>query len=234
MKVLDKGFIEVIDTLGNDLTVVNSARVSFGNRKEKWDVSDEKLVRYLAKNKHFSPFRHLQVQFHIKAPEVVLRQLFKHLVGIESTSHYATKDKPFNEISGRYTKVTEFYIPEVWRAQSDDNKQASDGELDDLQQKRMNQIYREFLSNVERTYDSMLDTGMAREQARIIMPLSQYTEVYWTMSFQSIANFIELRDHDHAQWEIREYAKVMKEMMMDIYPETMKIWSEVYWDDNRG
>ena len=98
-QVLDKGFIEVVDSLGNDLTVVNSARVSFGKRKTKFDKSDERLVRYLAKYKHYSPFRHLQVQFHIKAPEFVMRQWYKHVVGIETTSNASTKDHAWNEIS---------------------------------------------------------------------------------------------------------------------------------------
>ena len=102
--VLDKGFIEVVDSLGSDLTVVNSARVSFGKRKEKFDKSDERLVRYLAKHKHYSPFRHLQVQFHIKAPEFVMRQWYKHVVGIETTSNSSTKDHAWNEISGRYVE----------------------------------------------------------------------------------------------------------------------------------
>ena len=98
-EVLDKGFVEVIDALGIDLTVANSARVSFGKRKNKYDKSDERLVRYLAKHKHFSPFRHLVVQFHIKAPEFVTRQLYKHVVGIETTSSSITKDHAWNEIS---------------------------------------------------------------------------------------------------------------------------------------
>ena len=114
-KVLDKGFIEVIDSLGNDLTVVNSARVSFGKRKETFDKSDERLVRYLAKYKHYSPFRHLQVQFHIKAPEFVMRQWYKHVVGIETTSNSATKDHAWNEISGRYVPVEDYYEPSVWK-----------------------------------------------------------------------------------------------------------------------
>ena len=126
-QVLDKGFIEVVDSLGNDLTVVNSARVSFGKRKEKWDKSDERLVRYLAKYKHYSPFRHLQVQFHVKAPEFVMRQWYKHVVGIETTSSHVTKDHAWNEISGRYVPYDEFYMPTEFRKQSDDNKQASDG-----------------------------------------------------------------------------------------------------------
>ena len=228
-EVLDKGFIEVVDSLGNDLTVVNSARVSFGKRKEKFDKSDEKLVRYLAKHKHFSPFRHLQVQFHIKAPEFVMRQWYKHVVGIETTSNSSTKDHAWNEISGRYVPVEEFYVPEVWRKQSEDNKQASDGVLDDLQQKRMSMNYRVFMNQVEMAYETMINTGVAKEQARILLPLSQYTEVYWTASFQAIMNFIELRDEKTSQIEIQEYAKVMKELMFDVYPKTTEIWSKLYW-----
>ena len=160
-KVLDKGFIEVVDSLGDDLTVVNSARVSFGKRKKYWDKSDERLVRYLAKHKHYSPFRHLQVQFHIKAPEFVMRQWYKHVVGIETTSNSSAKDHAWNEISGRYVEVEDFYYPSVWRKQSDDNKQASEGVLDDLQQKRMNDTYNELMRQVEMAYDRMIDVGVA-------------------------------------------------------------------------
>ena len=229
-QVLDKGFIEVVDSLGNDLTVVNSARVSFGKRKEKFDKSDERLVRYLAKYKHYSPFRHLQVQFHIKAPEFVMRQWYKHVVGIETTSNSSTKDHAWNEISGRYVPVEEFYVPEVWRKQSEDNKQASDGVLDDLQQKRMSMTYQVFMNNVEMAYETMINTGVAKEQARILLPLSQYTEVYWTASFQAIMNFIELRDEKTSQIEIQLYAKAMKELMFKVYPKTTEIWSKLYWE----
>ena len=228
-QVLNKGFVEVIDSLGTDLTVVNSARVSFGKRKEVYDKSDRALVKFLAKHKHFSPFRHMMVQFHLKAPEFVMRQWYKHVVGAETTSSYPTKDHAWNEISGRYTPVSDYYIPEIWRKQSQDNKQASEGELDKLQQKRMSHLYERYLFEVERVYETMVDAGMAKEQARVVLPLSQYTEVYWTASFQAIMNFIELRDETTAQWEIQEYAKCLKEMMYDIYPETIKIWSEVYW-----
>ena len=228
-QVLNKGFVEVIDSLGTDLTVVNSARVSFGKRKETYDKSDRALVRYLAKHKHFSPFRHMVVQFHLKAPEFVMRQWYKHVVGIETTSSYPTKDHAWNEISGRYTPVSDYYIPEIWRKQSQDNKQASEGELDKLQQKRMSHLYERYLFEVERVYDTMVDAGMAKEQARVVLPLSQYTEVYWTASFQAIMNFIDLRDEKTAQWEIQQYAKCLKEIMYEIYPETVKIWSDVYW-----
>ena len=227
-EVLDKGFIEVVDSLGSDLTVVNSARVSFGKRKEKFDKSDERLVRYLAKYKHYSPFRHLQVQFHIKAPEFVMRQWYKHVVGIETTSNSSAKDHAWNEISGRYVPVEDFYHPSIWRKQSDDNKQASEGVLDDLQQKRMTATYNEFMRQVEMAYDRMISAGMAKEQARIILPLSQYTEVYWTASFQAIMNFIELRNEKTSQIEIQEYAKVLLDLMFEVYPMTTKLWAEAH------
>jgi thymidylate synthase (FAD) len=227
-EVLDKGFVEVIDSLGNDLTVVNSARVSFGKRKEKFDDGDRRLVRYLAKHKHFSPFRHLQVQFHIKAPEFVMRQWYKHVVGIETTSNSSTKDHAWNEISGRYVEVEDYYIPTVFRAQSDDNKQASEGEVE-LQEECL-QTWEDSITHAKIFYDGLLRRGVAKEQARCILPLSQYTEVYWTASFQAIVNFIELRDETTSQWEIQQYAKAMKKLMVDIYPETTKIWSKLHWE----
>lgn len=222
--VLDKGFINVIDKLGCDLTVVNSARVSFGKRKEVFDDKDRKLVDYLAKHKHWSPFRHLMVQFHVKAPEFVMRQWYKHVVGIETTSSSATKDHAWNEISGRYVPVTDFYEPGAWRKQSENNKQASEGLIDE--QRSAVTIFEIAMKQVIESYEKLLELGVAKEQARMILPLNQYTEVYWTASFQAIMNFIELRDEDTAQWEIREYAKAMKELMLEIYPETTSVWFE--------
>ena len=223
-QVLDKGFVEVVDSLGNDLTVVNSARVSFGKRKKYWDKSDEHLVRYLVKHKHFSPFRHLQVQFHIKAPEFVMRQWYKHVVGIETTSNSSTKDHAWNEISGRYVPVDDYYYPSYFRKQSEDNKQASEGEIEN--QKQGYFLWEKGLYQVQEIYKELLELGVAKEQARTILPLSQYTEVYWTSSFQAIMNFIELRDETTAQWEIQKYAQVVKELIFDIYPKITKIWND--------
>ena len=226
--VLDKGFIEVLDHIGDDLTVANSARVSFGKRKNKYDKSDERLVTYLAKHKHFSPFRHLVVQFHIKAPEFVMRQWYKHVVGIETTSSYPTKDHAWNEISGRYVPVEEYYVPSIWRQQSEDNKQASAGEID--AQEKASEKYHSALQIINHYYNSLLNLGVAKEQARVLLPLAAYTEVYWTASFQAIMNFIELRDEPTAQWEIRQYAQTLKRIMFDIYPRTVNIWSKTYWE----
>lgn len=225
-QILDKGFIEVIDHLGTDLTVVNSARVSFGKKKEILDDSDVKLMKYLKDNKHYSPFRHVMVQFHIKAPEFVMRQWYKHVVGIETTSSYPTKDHAWNEISGRYTKMseTDYYTPQEWRTQSENNKQASDGLVSLHNQQRASDWFKAAMDHTYHYYNALLAIGVAKEQARIILPLNIYTEVYWTASFQAIANFIELRDDPHAQLEIREYAIAMKELMSEIYPITTKVW----------
>jgi thymidylate synthase (FAD) len=227
--VLDKGFIEVVDSLGNDLTVVNSARVSFGKRKTVWSASDRRLCKYLAKHKHYSPFRHLQVQFHIKAPEFVMRQWYKHVVGIETTSNSSTKDHAWNEISGRYVEVEDYYIPNVWRKQSEDNKQASEGTLTEVQNSRAIHSYNTALTTTMNMYERLVrDYGVAKEQARVILPLSQYTEVYWTASFQAIMNFIELRNEKTSQWEIQQYAKVMLELMKETFPKITEIWSEAH------
>lgn len=226
--VLDKGFIEVVDSLGNDLTVVNSARVSFGKRKTKFDKSDERLVRYLAKHKHYSPFRHLQVQFHLKAPEFVMRQWYKHVVGIETTSNSSTKDHAWNEISGRYVEYDEFYEPTIYRKQSDDNKQASEGEFkgDDIKDVESN--WKQAHSMSLTAYKNLIDSGMAKEQARCILPLTLYTEVYWTGSFQAVMNFIELRNEKTAQIEIQEYARVLLNQMKEVFPKTTELWSEAH------
>ena len=230
--VLDKGHIELVDTLGDDLTPVNAARVSFGGRSDEFTNKDKRLSKFLIKHKHFSPFRHQHIMVIVKAPEFVLRQWYKHVVGIETTSSSVTKDHAWNEISGRYIPVQEYYHPSVWRKQSEDNKQASEGVLDDLQQKRMTQFYNDYMNQVEMTYYIMIEAGMAKEQARIVLPLSQYTLVWWTASFQSVMNFIELRDEPTAQWEIQEYAKAMKKIMFETFPETTKLWSEIYLNED--
>ena len=227
-KVLDKGFVEVVDSLGNDLTVVNSARVSFGKRKSVWSASDRRLVKYLAKYKHYSPFRHLQVQFHIKAPEFVMRQWYKHVVCIETTSNSSTKDHAWNEISGRYVEYDEFYEPTIYRKQSEDNKQASEGQFEGDDIKDVEGHWTRAHNMSLTAYENLIDAGMAKEQARCILPLTLYTEVYWTASFQAIMNFIELRNEKTAQIEIQEYAKVLLELMEETFPRITKIWSEAH------
>ena len=216
LQVLDKGYIELVDTLGDDLTPVNAARVSFDGFSETFSDKDRKLSKFLIKHKHHSPFRHQHCMFILKAPEFVMRQWYKHVVGIETTSSHVTKDHAWNEISGRYVPYDEFYEPTEFRKQSEDNKQASDGLIKDQISATIK--WRETQMKTIETYNQLLDMGVAREQARSILPLTVYTKVWWTASFQSIMNFIELRDESTSQVEIQLYAKALKEIMLQTFP----------------
>jgi thymidylate synthase (FAD) len=216
--VLDHGFVELIDALGNDLTVVNSARVSFGKRKTELDAGDEKLIKYLAQHKHWSPFRHVQLQFHCKVPEFVARQWYKHVVGI-AYSEGATNDHAWNEISLRYVDAGDFdfYTPlEGFRKQSASNKQASTDEL--IVDATLHQAYIAQSQQSFTLYNQLVEAGVAKEQARGLLPLNLYTEFYWTVSLQALVNFIHLRQHEGAQYEIRCYADALEQLTQLVVP----------------
>ena len=229
--VLDKGYIELVDKLGDDLTPVNAARVSFDGHSDEWSNGDYRLTKYLIKHKHFSPFRHQHCMFIIKAPEFVMRQAYKHVVGAETTSTHSTKDHAWNEISGRYVPYDEFYNPQFFRKQSEDNKQASDGLVSDQIMART--LWCEAQEQAIISYKKMMEMGVAREQARSILPLTLYTKVYWTASFQAIMNFIELRDEKTSQFEIQEYAKAMKNIMRQVFPKTTDVWESIAADNKK-
>ena len=224
--VLDKGYVELVEIFGNELTIVNAARVSFDKSKTELDEADIKLLRYLKKHKHFSPFRHLMFRFKIKAPEFVMRQLYKHVVGIEATAENAFKDTAWNEVSMRYKSLTDFYVPEVWRKQSKLNKQGSDGELSPDQQRVSSDLYNKTLTDMITCYNELLSNDVAREQARVLLPLSIYTSVSWCCSFQALANFIELRRESDSQYEIRKYADAMVEILKEKLPVLYDVWFE--------
>ena len=209
------GFIELIDSMGGDLAVVNDARVSFAAESEAFSDSDAKLLRYLAKHKHMSPFRHTQLKFRVKAPEFVARQFYKHLTGCQ----YAYKDLPWNEVSQRYVEVPDEYIVfPNWRSQHATSKQCSGGLLDETTQRCAHWAYDATMRQIYETYNYLLRIGVAREQARAVLPLACYTEWVWTASLEAVSNFIRLRDHDHAQPEIREYAVAMTELARLVAP----------------
>lgn len=209
------GEIELIGSLGSDLTVCNSARVSYGKRIDTLGLDDERLIRYLATHNHTSPFRHVQLQFRVKAPEFVARQWLKHMVGCGFT------DTPWNEISQRYVEVPlEFYTPKTWRRQK--GKQTSGAPLDVNQAASINAWQRVVLREASDAYECMLSKGVAREQARMVLPLSIYTEWYWTASLQAACHFVALRDESHAQEEIRPYAKTVQLLAETVAPVSVK------------
>jgi thymidylate synthase (FAD) len=203
--------------MGSDLTVVNSARVSFGKRKTKLGNDDIKLIKYLAKNRHDSPFRHVYFQFHIKMPEFLARQMYKHIVGI-NYSEMHTNDHAWNEISGRYVDLgdVDMFTPTVFRKQSKDNKQASEGvsRCQLISKSVFNLTH--LLSRL--AYKFLIGLGVSREQARAILPLSFYTEFYWTASLQAACHFISLRNKAGAQGEIVEFANAIESLIRPIVP----------------
>lgn len=218
VKCLDNGFVVLKDKLGDDLTVVNSARVSFNKQKELVDESDEKLIHYLAKHKHYSPFRHVQLQFHCKVPEFVARQWYKHVVGA-TFSDSATVDHAWNEISMRYVDLSkaDFHLPEEFRKQADDKKQGSSSESVNENQMCIGMVEDHNYTCLE-LYERLIKEGVCREQARMVLPLNIYTEFYWTASLQAVANFIKLRQHEGAQYEIREYASALEQLCRSVVP----------------
>ena len=198
--------VEYIDHMGDDLSVVNAARVSFGKYKDLFDSSDAKLIFYLAKHNHKSPFNHAFATFHVKAPIFVARQLQKH------------EYMPWNEISRRYVdSEPEFYEPDVWRGRSADKKQGSEGVVD-LKTKPTNQYSLE-------TYHNLLADGVAPEQARMILPQSMYTEWYWSGSLYAFAKMCNLRLSADTQKETREVAQQISTEMNRLFPIS---WEALY------
>lgn len=220
-KVLDdKGFIRYLERFGDELTIVNAARVSFGCQKQELEEADHKLIQYLWRHEHTSPFRHVFFRFHIRAPEFVMRQWYKHVVGSEWGPGHQLHG--WNEISGRYVKLHDLYEPPLWRRQSEDRKQGSDGVLPDAEQARLHKQYRDAVAHCLDAYHNMIITGVAREQARMILPLSMYTECIWTVSLQALLHFVRLRDESHAQEEIQVYARVLRSILEEEFPATMQ------------
>ncbi len=226
IEVLNKGFVSLINAPENaDLISVNAARVSFGRESKEMAVADERLIDYLVKHKHDSPFRHSHFTFRIKAPEFVMRQWYKHVVGIAYTPE-REPDHAWNEISGRYVEYEpDFYFPDIYRKQSSDNKQATiDEEID--KPEFAEAIYRQTVMQSYDAYKGLIELGVGREIARTILPLNFYTEVVWTVSLQAVLNFVTLRDHDGSQHEIRLYAQALTHILEKIAPVTMKCWNK--------
>lgn len=214
-----------LEIFGDELTIVNCARVSFGIEKTEMDDRDEKLIGYLVRNKHYSPFRHVFFRFKIRAPEFVMRQWYKHVVGAEWTSAHPCQLHGWNEVSGRYVVQDEIHHPEIWRKQSIDNKQGSDGALDQVYQPLCDSIYKEACDAAQTAYRNLVSLGVAKEQARMLLPLSTMTDVIWTCSLQAAIHFVQLRTDPHAQEEIREFADQIEKILREKFPVTWRAFS---------
>lgn len=214
---------ELVDCMGTDLTVVNAARVSFNKEShfkytemgEHLEDRDVKLIKYLADNKHFTPFTHCTITMREKVPIFVARQRFKHQIGFS-----------YNEVSRRYVDDDpEFYFPETWRARALDKKQGSSDETVDINPPTQNgrAIIDDYEIAVRKclwTYQQLLRKGVCPEQARMVLPQSVYTEYYVTGSLYAWARAYNLRSDDHAQKEIRDLASEWDNIMIMLFPES--------------
>ena len=198
--------VSLVDKMGTDLTVVNSARVSYAKTKTTFDAKDEKLIKYLAEHEHWSPFAHASMQFRIKAPVFVARQLVKHQVGLV-----------WNEVSRRYVDdKPELFHPESWRGRPKNSKQGSSGELElDTITKHRYEIAMLECINV---YNSLLQKNVAPEQARMVLPQSMMTEWYWSGTVYAFARVCNLRCKPDTQKETQDVANVIDKLADEAFP----------------
>jgi len=204
--------VNLIDHMGSDLTVVNAARVSFDKTSKELSHADIKLIYFLAKHQHWSPFSHAFLQFRIKAPIFVARQLGKHQVGLS-----------WNEISRRYVDYEpEFYVPSKWRLRADNIKQGSSSE-------EIEYNVTSSMQYVQQTYDNLLREGVAPEMARMVLPQNMMTEWYWSGSLYAFARVCQLRLDSTAQVEVQEVARQLSAHCLTLFRHS---WSALMKGDN--
>ena len=217
IKVLDKGFVRLVDYMGGDQRIVQAARVSYGSGTKSYR-QDRGLIHYLIKNWHTSPFEQVQLTFHTKMPIFVARQWVRH------------RTARLNEISGRYSVMKdEFYVPnpENIRPQSEDNKQGrSEERFTSDQEQEIIRLFADEQKSIYANYENLLALNVARELARNNLPLSLYTEWYWQIDLHNLFHFLRLRMDPHAQYEIRVYAEAMAQCAKAVAPLAYEAFEE--------
>jgi thymidylate synthase (FAD) len=218
------GKVEYVQHMGSDLTVVNAARVSFGKHKETLDAKDKKLIKYLIKHKHTSTMEHNTVTFRIKVPLYIAQQHMRH------------RTWSYNAISRRYTAENlEFYEPKTFRTQSKSNRQASNhdeldpimGYFEDGGPNHATSVVKNHHYQSVVLYNSLMEKGVCREQARGVLPQNLYTEYVASVNASNLLKFIELRTHDGAQWEIQQVAKAFGQIALQLWPVMMEAYQDV-------
>ena len=225
------GKVELVEAMGSDLAVVNSARVSFGKHKEELDDKDEKLIDYLIRHKHTSVLEHCVVTFRFKVPLFIRSQ------------HHRHRTWSYNEISRRYTEENlQFYEPKEFRTQHKSNRQASNTELINpwveepdqwIQGRRVDDLVKDHHEDCVNVYNKMMELGVCREQARGVLPQNLYTEYYGTVNLGNLLKFIDLRTHEGAQWEIQVVAQACLDIASELYPKTVAAYRRVL-DEKRN
>ena len=212
------GSVECLSRYGGAVDVVNSARVSLGKQVETINIEDIRLLRYLVKNEHTSPFRHVFFTFRLRLPLFVLRQWNKHQVGCA-----------WNEQSGRYVEFSPKFGTLEWRTQSDSIKQGSDGPVDPEVGRQADALYKKVIEFAHDSYKELLDMGVCKEQARAILPQSIMTECWWSCSLHALLHFLDLRLDEHAQKEIQLFAQAVRQeaMQTDELKWIANLWLEI-------
>ena len=224
-KVLDKGYVRLVDMMGSDLSVANAARASFAKESTELSAADARLIDYLARENHMSPFRHAFMTFEFKAPLMVARQHWKYVIGSDHTMD------SWNESSRRYvTSEPEFYIPlkEEWRLAPDNKKQGSGGPLDPWTGTLLSQQLEDYIQQGEALYSMAMQNGVAAEQARLFLPAYGMYVIYrWSCSLQSVALFLNQRLEEDSQKEIQDYARAVKDLIIDKFPVSIPLLTGV-------
>jgi thymidylate synthase (FAD) len=226
IKVLDHGYVRLINNMGSDLDVVNAARVSFNKEVSSLDIKDVNLINFLVKEKHDSVLRHCILSFEIYAPLMVARQWWKHHIGASSLDG----QDGWNESSRRYiTEEEEFYIPspKQWRSAPENLKQGSGGSVGEYHGAKYTKRLEKLSNEGYEAYKEALADGVAPEQARLLLPAyAMYVRWRWTASLNAVLHFLSLRNKDDAQYEIAEYAGAIDKLIHQYYPNTTKAWNE--------
>jgi len=214
--VLNNGYVRLVDHMGSDLSVVNAARASFAKESHEMSVSDARLLNFLVRENHMSPFRHAFMTFEFKAPLMVARQHWKYVVGSDHTMD------SWNESSRRYiTMEPEFYVPnkDEWRTAADDKKQGSGGPVDPFTGAVLTTELLSYIEKGEHLYEMAMESGVAPEQARLFLPAYAMHVVYrWSCSLQSVALFLNQRLEEDAQVEIQAYAEAVYSLSEKLFP----------------
>ena len=225
--VLDKGYVRLVDQLGNDLSVVNAARVSYDKESVEFETRDDKLIKFLIREGHTSPFRHAALTFEVYAPLFVARQWWKHAVA----STHVDDQNGWNESSRRYiTEDEEFYIPSAssWRSKPENSKQGSGEPIHFSLGYHYTNKLGELIDQGTTLYQEAMKDGIAPELARMFLPAySMYVRWRWTTSLQGVMTFLEQRLEHDAQLEIQEYAQAVRDLSNQAFPQTFKALGEV-------
>ncbi|MEA2447400.1 MAG: thymidylate synthase [Actinomycetota bacterium] len=217
LKLFEHGFVRLDSAMADDLSVINSARVSFAVRKDEMDTRDGGLIRFLMRDRHGTPFEHNSFRFHIRCPIFVAREWFRHRVG------------SFNEESARYHKLSDdFYLPDVEAVRSQVGKPGSYSfePVDEAVASETRDTFQRIYKQLYEEYNELIEKGVAKELARAILPFGIFTQFYWTLNARALMNFLSLRNAQTAQYEIRMYADAVERLFAQQMPVTHQCFIE--------